>query len=74
MIFIMHVIIGTVNQRTFLGTLPVSNKKRLKLFGLHVIHHFSYHLGRGTFSATLVRQVQKDGANTPESINFPENS
>lgn len=72
MIFILHVLIGTINQRTFLGTLPVSGRKKIQLCGLHLLHHFSYHLGRGTFSKTLVREVRKHGAETPDQILDPE--
>jgi glycosyltransferase involved in cell wall biosynthesis len=67
MIFILHIFIGSFNQRAFLCSVRVSNKRRLMLFFLHLLHHFTYHLGRGTFSASLVREVRKFGA-TPSDV------
>jgi glycosyltransferase involved in cell wall biosynthesis len=73
-VFCMHIIIGSIRQRTFLGTIPLSNKKKLIFICLYALQHFSYHLGRGTFSGTFVRQVRKYGAGTPESFSFLEKS
>ena len=68
----MRVIYGTIRQHVFVGTLQITNKKRFMLIGLYAIQNFSYHLGRGTFSGTIVRQVRKYGAGTPEYLKFPE--
>jgi glycosyltransferase involved in cell wall biosynthesis len=72
LIFIMRVIYGTIRQHVFVGTLQITNKKRFMLIGLYAIQNFSYHMGRGTFSGTIVRQVRKYGAGTPEYLKFPE--
>jgi glycosyltransferase involved in cell wall biosynthesis len=72
LIFIMRVVYGTFRQRTFLGTLQVSKKQKYMLIGLFAIQNFSYHLGRGTFSGRLVRQVQKYSATPSEYLNVPD--
>jgi GT2 family glycosyltransferase len=71
LIFIMRVVFGTVRQRTFIKTLQISNKKRFMLLFLYALQNFSYHLGRGTFSGTIVRQVRKYGATPAEYLNSP---
>lgn len=47
---------------------PVPRNKKYILIGLDLIQHFSYHLGRGTFSAVLVKQVRRYLANHPECL------
>jgi hypothetical protein len=72
LIFIMRVVYGTILQRTFLGTLQISKKQKYMLIGLFAIQNFSYHLGRGTFSGRLVRQVRKYTATPSEYLNNPD--
>jgi hypothetical protein len=45
---------------------PLPGNKKFILTGLDIVQNFSYHLGRGTFSAVLVKQVRKYIANHPE--------
>jgi glycosyltransferase involved in cell wall biosynthesis len=72
LIFIMRILYGTIRQRVFVRTLQITNKKKVMLVGLYALQNFSYHLGRGTFSAAFVRHVRKYGAGTPDSLTFPK--
>lgn len=45
---------------------PIPGNKKFILIGLDLIQHFCYHLGRGTFSGVLVKQVRKYLTNHPE--------
>jgi glycosyltransferase involved in cell wall biosynthesis len=47
---------------------PLPGNKKFFLICLDAIQHFSYHLGRGTFSGVLVKQVRKYLTNYPECL------
>jgi glycosyltransferase involved in cell wall biosynthesis len=64
-LFFIHLIYGTFKQYSFLANIPLTRNVRLKLNSLYGIHQLSYHLGRGTFSGTLVHSVQQSLMNDP---------
>jgi glycosyltransferase involved in cell wall biosynthesis len=65
MFFLLHLVYGTFMQYSFLTGIPLTWKARLKLNGLYGIHQLSYHVGRGTFSGTLVKSVRQLLMNNP---------
>lgn len=65
MFFFLHLVYGTFMQHSFLAGIPLTRNTRLKLNGLYGIHQLSYHLGRGTFSGTLVKSVHQFLMNNP---------
>jgi GT2 family glycosyltransferase len=67
-IFFLRMVGGIARQYLFLGNSPVSDKKKVMLMGLFALAHISYHLGRGTFSGKLVKQVKKYLLNHPEGL------
>ena len=59
---------GIIPRSTSPLSSPLPGNKKVILIGLDIIQNFSYHLGRGTFSAVLVKQVRKYLANHPECL------
>jgi len=45
--------------------MPISTVRKIQLLGLFAIHHFCYHIGRGTFSGTLETTVHQYLRNNP---------
>ena len=67
-IFILRMVSGIFLQFSSLGKIHISPKKRVLLIGLYALHQFCHHLGRGTFSGKLVKQVKKYLKNHPEGL------
>ena len=68
LIFFLRMVYGIIRQRSFLGSMSISNKKKVMLIGLFALAHFSYHLGRGTFSGMIVKKVKKYLADRPDCL------
>jgi glycosyltransferase involved in cell wall biosynthesis len=58
-LFLFQTILHTFKQVPFLLQISLTHKQRLQLLGLCAIHHFCYHLGRGTFSGIVVNSVNR---------------
>lgn len=69
--FLIGVLVHTVLQASSLRSVPLSPVRRIQLFGLSIIHHLGYHLGRGTFSGALGTEVQRYLRNNPGCLVTP---
>jgi glycosyltransferase involved in cell wall biosynthesis len=65
LVFFLRMTAGIFGQYIFLRGRTLSLKNRILLNGLYACAHFSYHLGRGTFSARLVKRVRKYLSDNP---------
>jgi hypothetical protein len=59
---------GIFRQYASLRSRNLSRKNRALLTGLYACAHFSYHLGRGTFSGRFVKRVRKFLAENPGTV------
>jgi glycosyltransferase involved in cell wall biosynthesis len=64
----IHLVVSIIPRRASSRSSPLPGNKKFSLIGLAAIHHFSYHLGRGTFSGVLVKEVRKYLAKHPECV------
>jgi GT2 family glycosyltransferase len=58
-IFSLRLVASIFLQWPFFGKKMIPSRKKVRLMCLFAFAHFSYHLGRGTFSGNLVKTVKK---------------
>jgi glycosyltransferase involved in cell wall biosynthesis len=66
--FPCHLVSFLFAQIPFLRTMPFSTVRKFQLFGLFAIHHFCYHIGRGTFFGTLEKSVHQFLLDNPDCL------
>jgi glycosyltransferase involved in cell wall biosynthesis len=64
-VFFLRMTVGIFLQYAFLRDRNLSRKNRILLNFLYACAHFSYHLGRGTFSGRLGKRVRKYLSDNP---------
>jgi glycosyltransferase involved in cell wall biosynthesis len=67
-VFFLRMTAGIFRQYASLRSRNLSRKNRALLTGLYACAHFSYHLGRGTFSGRFVKRVRKFLAENPGTV------
>jgi len=67
-LFFFDVIVHILKQISLLRQTPLNHKTRIQLLGLCALHHFSYNIGRGTFSGIVVNSVSQYLRKNPGSL------
>jgi hypothetical protein len=64
----LRIVFHVYRQLPFLSRQPLSWRQRIQLLGLCAVHQLCYHIGRGTFSGTLVTSVNRFIKDNPDCL------